>query len=108
MIKLLIVSIDMYLNKLKLLNLDELGQQLLYPFKQLEIEEQCIEKPFDIQQRKLILDVKEIWCPRDSSISFNDWVTKITKQLLESLPGFCKSLLPIAENKVKHTFMILL
>jgi len=56
---------------------------------------------FDIEQFDLLIDKKEIWCPIDSSISYNNWITNITKHLLETLQGFCQSLLPIAENKVK-------
>lgn len=79
--------------------LEELGETVLYPFKQLQIEEQDIEFSFDIEQFKLI-DNTDMWCPIDSSISYNNWITKITKQLLKTLQGFCKSLLSIAENKV--------
>jgi hypothetical protein len=42
-----------------------------------------------------------MWCPTDSLITYGNWITNITKQLLETLQGFCKSLLLVAENKVK-------
>lgn len=54
-----------------------------------------------------MIDVKEIWCPTDFSISYSNWITKITKQLLEILQGICKSLLPIAENKVQNIINII-
>lgn len=74
---------------------------MLYPFKQLQIEEQDIELSFDIEQFHLLIDVEETWCPTDSSISYKNWITLLTKQLLTTLQGYCKSVLPIAENKVK-------
>lgn len=80
--------------------LEELGKHVLYPFKHLQIEEQDIELLFDIEQFNLIIDDTEIWCPINSSISYNNWITRITKRLLKTLQGFCKSLLSIAENKV--------
>lgn len=42
-----------------------------------------------------------MWCPVDPLITYDNWITNITKQLLETLQGFCKSLLLVAENKVK-------
>lgn len=54
-----------------------------------------------------MIDVKEIWCPTDFSISYSNWITKITKLLLEILQGNCKSLLPIAENKVQNIINII-
>lgn len=57
---------------------------------------------FDVEQFNLLIDVNEMWCPTDYSITYDNWITKITKQLLKTLQGFCDSLLPIAENKVKH------
>lgn len=81
--------------------LEELGRKVLYPFKLSQIEELDIALSFDIEQFNLLIDEKEIWCPIDSSISYNNWITNITKHLLETLQGFCKNLLSIAENKVK-------
>lgn len=80
--------------------LEELDKKILYPFKQLQIEEQDNELSFDIEQFNLI-NMEKIWCPINSSISYKNWITILTKQLLTTLQGFCKSLLPIAENKVK-------
>jgi len=84
-------------------NLEELGAKTLYPFKHeySQIVESDVELSFDIQKFNLLIDKNEIWCPIDESISYNNWITNITKHLLETLEGFCKSLLPIAENKVK-------
>lgn len=81
--------------------LEKLGKSVLYPFKELEIEEQDVEISFNPEQFNYTIDVKEIWCPLDPSISYSSWIIRITKQLLETLQGFCNSLLPIAENKVK-------
>ncbi|XP_026809071.1 serine-protein kinase ATM isoform X1 [Rhopalosiphum maidis] len=78
---------------------EELGPKVLYPFKSSQIEELDVELSFDIEQFNLLIDENEIWCPIDSSISYSSWITNITKHLLETLQGFCKSLLPIAENK---------
>lgn len=80
--------------------LEELDKHILYPFKELQIEEQCIQLSFDIEQFNLI-NINEIWCPINSTISYKNWITILTKQLLTTLQGFCKSLLSIAENKVK-------
>lgn len=71
----------------------------MYPFKYYQTEELDVELSFDIEQFNLLIDKNEIWCPIDSSISYNNWITNITKHLLETLQGFCKSLLPVAENK---------
>lgn len=73
---------------------------MLYPFKESYIEKQDVELTFNIEQFNLLIDVEELWCPIDMSISYNRWITRITKQLLKILQGFCKSILPIAENKV--------
>lgn len=73
---------------------------MLYPFKESYIEKQDVELTFNIDQFKLLIDDGELWCPIDRSISYNKWITRITKQLLKILQGFCKSILPIAENKV--------
>ncbi|VVC40821.1 Hypothetical protein CINCED_3A017263 [Cinara cedri] len=78
---------------------ERLGKRMLYPFKELHIEDQDVELSFNIEQFNLIIDVDQIWCPIDLSISYNKWLTSLTKQLLETLQGFCKSVLPIAENK---------
>ncbi|XP_029344827.1 serine-protein kinase ATM [Acyrthosiphon pisum] len=80
---------------------EELGAKALYPFKhgQSSMEELDVELSFDIEQFNLLIDKNDIWCPLDESISYNNWITIITKHLLETLQGFCKSLLPIAENK---------
>lgn len=79
---------------------EKLGKNVLYPFKSEELD-QDMELSFDIEQFNLKIDDEEIWCPVDSSISYNNWVTRLTKTLLETFQGFSKSLLPIAENKVK-------
>lgn len=83
-------------------HLEELGAKVLYPFKYgpSPTEELDVELSFDIEQFNLLIDKNEIWCPIDESISYNNWITIITKNLLETLQGFYKSLLPIAENKV--------
>lgn len=86
-------------------HLEELGPKVLYPFKSSQIEELDVELSFDIEQFNLLIDENEIWCPIDSSMSYSSWITNITKHLLETLQGFCKSLLPIAENKVKFKNM---
>jgi len=80
---------------------EELGAKVLYPFKpgQSSMEELDVEL-FDIEQFNLLIDKDDIWCPIDESISYNNWITIITKHLLETLQSFYKSLLPIAENKV--------
>ncbi|KAE9539511.1 hypothetical protein AGLY_004763 [Aphis glycines] len=78
---------------------EKLGPKVLYPFKPSEQKELDVELSFDIEQFNLLIDKNEIWCPIDSSISYSSWITNITKHLLETLQGFCKSLLPIAENK---------
>lgn len=72
----------------------------MYPFKSSQIEED-VEMSFHIEQFNLLIDVNEMWCPTEYSITYDDWITKITKQLLKTLQGFCGSLLSIAENKVK-------
>lgn len=79
---------------------EKLGKNVLYPFKP-EEPDPDMELSFDIEQFNLIIDVEEIWCPIDYSISYSDWITRLTKKLLETFQGFSKSLLPIAENKVK-------
>lgn len=81
---------------------------MLYPFKELHLENQDIELSFNIELFNSIIDVGEIWCPIDMSISYNEWITRITKQLLETLQGFCISLMYIAENKVKIYYLFLL
>jgi len=79
-----------------------LNKSTIYPFIPLQVEEQNdVELIFDIEQFNSIVGVKEIWCPVDTSIPYSNWITEITKHLLGTLPDFCKSLLPIAENKVK-------
>jgi len=82
--------------------LEELGAKVLYPFKhgQFSMKELDVELSFDIEQFNLLIDKNNIWCPIDESISYNNWITIVTKHLLETLQGFYKSLLPIAENKV--------
>lgn len=77
--------------------LEELGPSTLYPFQNLLTIEEDVELSFDVEQFNLLTDM---WCPIDSSISYNNWITTITKQLLGTLQGFCKSLLAVAENKV--------
>jgi len=83
-------------------HLEELGAKVLYPFKHRKssMEKLDVEISFDIEQFNLLIDKNDIWCPIDESISYNNWITIITKHLLETLQGFYKSLLPIAENKV--------
>lgn len=78
-----------------------MNKSTIYPFIPLQFEEQSIQLIFDIDQFNSIIDVKEIWCPVDTSMSYNNWITGITTCLLKTLPHFCESLLPIAENKVK-------
>ncbi|XP_060874698.1 serine-protein kinase ATM isoform X2 [Metopolophium dirhodum] len=80
---------------------EELGAKVLYPFKhgQSSMAKLDVELSFDIEQFNLLIDKNDIWCPLDESISYNNWITIITKHLLETLQGFYKSLLPIAENK---------
>lgn len=88
---------------------EELDKSIVYPFNNLQIDEADIELSFDIEQFNLLIDVKEIWCPENAIISYNDWIVKITKKLFETLQGFCKSLLPVAENKVnicKYNIML--
>lgn len=79
---------------------------MVYPFIPLQVELQDIESLFNVELN-LTIDVKEIWCPIDFSISYSNWITKITKHLLETLQGICKSLLPIAENKVQNIINII-
>lgn len=66
------------------------------------MDEEDIRLSFNMEQFNLIIDVKEIWCPSDPLISYNNWITIITAKLFETLEGFCTSLLPVAENKVQN------
>ncbi|CAH1736405.1 unnamed protein product, partial [Aphis gossypii] len=86
-------------DNISVLEAKKLGPKVVYPFKPSEQKELDVELSFDIEQFNLLIDKNEIWCPIDSSISYSSWITNITKHLLETLQGFCKSLLPIAENK---------